>query len=208
MSTETLPKAELEFTDYELDQINAEFAKLNPLERIEKAHKIFGSDLIAATTFGPTAPLMLQMISDFDRNIRVVTIRLGHETNKTKVLADWYRLTLGFDLAIYGDDIPISEDAEILRDRKIEIFQEMIDDVQPKAVLFGVMSWQTEERETMPFIERRGSIIAINPVLDVEKEDVDKFFVHTGLPRNINYGDPTKGPDQKSECRLNQTAFS
>ncbi len=174
MSTETLSKPESGFTDFELEQINAEFAQLNPLERVEKASDIFGDDLIATTTFGPTAPLMLQLVSDVNPDIRVVTIRLGHETKKTKVLADWYAATLGFNLAVYGDDIPLTDQIELQRDRKVELFQEMIDDVQPKAVLFGVMHWQTDERATMPFVERRGSIIAINPVLDIEKRDVEE----------------------------------
>lgn len=209
MSTETLTKSEVEFTDYELDQINAEFAKLKPLERIELARAMFGKDLIASTAFGPTSPLMLELISKVDHNIQVVNIRLGHENNKTKILADLYKWAFKLNLSIHGDDSPISDDIEVLRGRKKHLFQqEVVNRYQPKAVLFGAMQWQTEARESMRFVERRGSFLAINPVLDQREEDVDRCFVRTGLPINIDYLDPTKGLDQKKECGLLETHFN
>ncbi|MBI3494800.1 phosphoadenosine phosphosulfate reductase family protein [Candidatus Saccharibacteria bacterium] len=209
MSTETLPKPEIEFTDYDLDQFNIELEQMDPIERIAWARQRFGDGLIATTAFGLTSPLMLKFISEVDPGIQVVTVRMGHETDKTKTLAKWYEGVFDLNLAVHGDHIQVVHDAEALRARKVELFQrEVVDRYQPEAVLFGVMRDQTVEREAMSYIERRGSFLAINPVLDVTAQEVDDFFKLSGYPKNMNYSDPTKGPDQKMECGIHLTRFS
>ena len=204
MSTETLSKTEVGFTDFELEQIDAELQSMNPLERVAWARETFGEDLIASTAFGVTSPIMLKLVSEVDPDIQVVTMRFGHENNKTKVLSDWYTGIFKLNRTIYTDNRTHTQDSDIQSSRKVELFDKVLDEIRPRAVLFGVMRGQTVERDTMPFIERRGSFLAINPVLDVTPKEVDDFFRLSGYPKNKDYNDPAKGPDQKLECGLHR----
>lgn len=214
MSPETRTKPCFEVSKkLDLAELNQEFSYLNPLERIEKSYELFGDCLVLPTTFGPTAPLMLTLAKEVIPGIQVVTIRHGYETIETLEMAKIYAEELDFIPAIYqAPRLPIPlegtpEFDEFQRQLKVVPFQQILDELQPKAYFSGVMRWQTPERERMPFIQDKGSVIAINPVLDVTEQQVNEFFERTGLPKNTDYFDPTKGIDQKSECQLNTARY-
>lgn len=214
MSPETLAKPCFEVSkELDLVELNQEFARLNPIERVEKSYVLFGDCLVLPTTFGPTAPLMLTLAKEAISDIQIVTIRHGYETEETLESADFYSSKLDFTPVIYQAprlSIPLEgtpEFDEFQRKLKVEPFQQMLDDLQPKAYFSGVMRWQTPEREHMPFIQNKGSVIAINPVLDITEQQINEFFERTGLPKNTNYFDPTKGINQKAECQLNTARY-
>jgi len=200
-------------TDFDLREINSQFAELNPIQRIATAQELFAGNIVLSTTFGPTAPVMLRLVTGVAPDIPVINIRHWHETDRTKDLAGHYTERLQLNLKIYdAPKLLIPEDgtpefAEFQRRIKVEPFQQMLDDLQPTAYFSGAMSWQTAERRDMAFVEHRGSVLVVNPILDLTKEDVDIFFELTGLPRNNDYFDPAKGVTQKIECRLNTTDY-
>lgn len=210
MSVETLTKPEVEFTDHELDQINAELERADPPEIIAWARDTFGDGLIATTNFGPSSPIMLKFISEVDRTLQVVTVRLGHESEKTKTLTKWYKGLFGLNLAIHGDSIPVAHGAKAVSDRKVELFRrEVVNRYEPTAILMGGMrDDDTEGREDTPIIKRQGSFFAIRPVLNVTREEVNDFFALSGYPRNIDYNDEAKGPGQKRECGIHLAEFN
>lgn len=204
---------ELERENLDLEGANSELAQLNPLERIEWAKEKFGDCLVLPTTFGPTSPILLKLVSEKIPDISVVTIRHGYETNKTLGLAEWYEKKFDLDTHIYEAPVLVVPEAgtpefdEFQEKVKVEPFQQILDDFQPRAYFSGVMRWQTKERQNFSFIEDKGSVLAINPILDMSERDVEQFFLATGLPRNDHYFDPTKGESQNLECKLNTTTY-
>jgi phosphoadenosine phosphosulfate reductase len=204
---------ELEREDLDLKAVNAELAQLTPLQRIEWAKEQFGDCLVLPTAFGPTSPILLKLVSQKIPDIPVVTIRHGYETSKTLGLSEWYEKKLDLDLHIYEAPVlPVPETGtpefyEFQEKVKVEPFQRMLDDLRPKAYFSGVMRWQTQERKSFSFIEDKGSVLAINPVLDMTEHDVEQFFLATDMPRNDNYFDPTKGEHQNLECKLNTNNY-
>lgn len=199
--------------DRDIATLNAEFAVLSPRERIYLAHQLIGDRLVLATTFGPTAPVLLQQAVEVVPNIPVVSVRHGHETETTLEHTDFYTRRLNLNLRIYEPNADIEArrpdvDASDFQWRaKIEPFQRALDDHGALAYISGAMAWQTEERPNWSFVEQRGDILVFHPLLDVTKDQVDDFFEVTELPRNTDYYDPTKGPDQKQECKLNTVAY-
>jgi phosphoadenosine phosphosulfate reductase len=129
-------------------------------------------------------------------------------------LADWYKDNLSLDLRTYQalklpvptEDTPEFE--EFKRKIKVEPFQRMLNDLRPAVYLSGVMRWQTAYRRNLPFIENKGSVVAINPVLDMTEQEIDEFFDRTGLPRNEDYYDPAKGVRQDAECGCNTAIYT
>lgn len=199
--------------DFEAARLNADFAKLNPMQRIERAHELFGDDLVLATTFGPTAPFLLQVGSSVNPNIKVVNIQHGYETEETKKIAQWYINEFNLNVKVYkSPKLPIpaegtAEFEEFQQKVKVEPFQRMIDDLQPKAYLSGIMGWQTAERKSGSIVQRRGSVLAINPLLEMTEYDVDHYLEVCGFPKNNDYFDPTKGASQRKECQLNTSVY-
>ncbi len=193
--------------------LSAESAPLRPRCRIRRAHELFAGRLVLPTTFGPTAPVMLRLVSETIPDVPVVTIRHGYETPRTLELAAWYEQELELDvrtyeaprLAIPEDDAPEFE--EFQRRIKVEPFQRMLDDLPPRAYLSGRMRWQTPERAELPFVESKGSVLAFNPIADVTPEGVADLFAETGLPMNDDYFDPAKGYTQQRECQLNTSRY-
>ncbi len=212
MSKETSPKASGGFEDnvidFELAKLNSEFTRLNPMQRIEKAHELFGDNLVLATSFGPTAPFLLQVGSSVAPDIKVVNIQHGYETERTKELAEWYTKEFNLNVITFKApklEIPLEGTeafAEFQRKVKVEPFQEMINDLQPIAYLSGAMSWQTPERENVPVVQKKGSVLVINSLLGMTEQDIDHYLKVCNFPKNDDYFDPTKGSSQKKECQL------
>jgi phosphoadenosine phosphosulfate reductase len=210
MPTETIsrPTGEVGAAD-----LNLAFAELTPTERIERAAELFAGQLVVASSFGPTAPVLLERVKEVAPDTPVVTIRHHHETLKTLELISWYEREFDLDLRIYdAPAIPIPLDgtpafAEFQQRVKVEPFQEMLDELRPQAYLSGVMRWQSPSRADLPIVEGRGAVIAINPIADLSQAAVESFFAETGLPRDDTYFDPTKGRDQNQECGLNTTIY-
>ena len=217
MSTEKLPQPDRGFednvVDFEVTRLNAEFAELNPMQRVQKALGLFGDDLVLATTFGPTAPFLLHLGSNIASDITVVNIQHGYETEETKRIAQWYIDEFNLNVKVYKSPklpIPVegtAEFEEFQQKVKVEPFQRMIDDLQPKAYLSGIMDWQTAERKSVPIVQRKGSVLAINPLLGLTERDIDHYLEVCNFPKNNDYFDPTKGAGQKKECQLNTSVY-
>lgn len=218
MSNETLTLAsELDeprqLGEAEIQALNYEFAQLSPTERVERASEIFGERLVLPNSFGPTAPVMLKLVTETIPDVPVVTIRHGYETDRTLELADWYQRSLRLNLLVYeAPRLPIPPDGteefeDFQRQVKVEPFQQILSELQPRAYFSGRMRWQSDGRADLPFVQDRGSVIVINPVADLSAEAVADFFARTGLPANDDYFDPAKGQDQRAECQLNTTIY-
>lgn len=201
--------------DIDVDQLDAEFARMNdPAEIIASADEIFGDSLVAAATFNRTSAILLDYASKVINGLVVVNIVHGHETKETLEQAEICEDAFGLDIRrFHAEYLEVPEEgtpefAEFQHKIKIVPFQKMIDEMRPRAVLFGPMRWQGPERANKRFAERQGSIIAINPLLNVSEEYVEDFFPRTGHKENTNHYDPTKGKSQKLECSLLQTEFA
>lgn len=194
--------------DMELGALNERLARMGARERMEEAVREFGEDLILATSFGPTAGVMLRLATQVYPGIRVVTIRHGYESEGTLQLARDYRRELGLNLRVYeAPKLLIPEEGtpefeKFKRRVKIEPFQRALAEERPRAWLSGVMGEESEERRSFDFAMWRDGLVVIYPILDWAETDAHEYCLAHGLPINRTYYDPTKGLDQKSECGL------
>ncbi len=203
------------FGPIDLGEANRQLAKLSPIERVNWARDRFGEDnLILTTSFGPSSPILLKLATAVMPDIPAINIRHGYETPATEKISRTYRDEFFLNLHVF--DAPrlrvpregTPEFAEFKRQIKAEPFQRARDQFQPAAYFSGVMRWQSPERHSRCFIEDKGSVLAINPLLDMTPENVEQFFLATGLPRNRDYYDPAKGAHQGGECGLNTSKYN
>lgn len=199
--------------DLDADTLDEEFKGLTPRERIARSGELFGGRLILPTSFGKTSPFLLKHVAEIIPDITVVTIRHGYESPRTLELAGWYERELDLDLRVYeAPRLPVPEEgtpefAEFQRRVKVEPFQQALDDLLPRAYFSGRMRHQSLGRAGLPFVEDRGSVLAINPIADVSGQAVETFLAETGLPVDDAYFDPAKGMGQDLECRLNTSTY-
>lgn len=207
----------LDVNDIDIEKLDAEFSRMNdPAEIIASADETFGDSLVAAATFNRTSAILLDYACRVIDGLVVVNIVHGHETKETleqaKICEEVFDIDLQKEFAEY-EEVPeegTPEFADFQHRTKIEPMQNFINrqEPRPKAILFGPMRWQGPERAKKRFAKRQGSIIAINPLLDVSEKYVEEFFPRTGHKENTNHYDPAKGKKQKLECSLLQTEFA
>lgn len=190
--------------------------QLEPLDASARVRRMvleFGRDVILTTSFGPTAGVMLKLVTDVLPDMRVVTIVHGHETERTRELMDLYRKRLRLNLKVYEaphlpvPEVDTPEFAHFQRTVKFDPLQEALKAEAPKAWLSGVMREETAERRYFPFARMRGGILAAYPILDWKPMDAIDYCIVQKLPMNEDYYDPSKGPRQDQECGIHTRAM-
>ncbi len=168
----------------------------------------YGSEVILTTSFGPTAGVMLKLVTDVLPDMRVVTIVHGHETERTRELLQVYAERFRLNLRTHqAPRLPVPEEgtealAHFQRVVKFEPLQAALKAEAPKVWLSGVMRAETQERRHFPFARMRGGILAVYPMLDWDEMGAIDYCIAHKLPMNEDYYDPSKGPRQDQECGI------
>ena len=190
--------------------------QLEPLDapgRIRRMVQEFGRDVILTTSFGPTAGVMLKLVTEVLPDMRVVTIVHGHETERTRELMDLYTRRFKLNLKVFSAPyLPVPavdtpEFAHFQRVVKFDPLQQALKAEAPKVWLSGVMRDETAERRYFPFARMRGGILAVYPILDWTPMQAIDHCLLQKLPMNEDYYDPSKGPRQDQECGIHTRAM-
>lgn len=189
-------------------RLDGQLAALDAAGRVRRLVELYGADVILTTSFGPTAGVMLKLVTDVSPRMRVVTIVHGHETERTRELMELYTRKYTLNLRVYeAPRLPVPEEgtpefAYFTRVVKFEPLQAALRAEAPKAWLSGVMREESAERRNFPFARMRGGILAVYPTLDwTSMQAIDWCLAHK-LPMNEDYYDPSKGPQQDKECGI------
>ena len=198
----------------ELIRLDRELEALDAPGRVRRMVELHGRDLVLTTSFGPTAGVMLKLVTDALPDMRVVTIVHGHETERTRELMELYRAKFHLDLRIYqAPRLPVpaeegsEEFAHFQRLVKFEPLQAALKAEAPKVWLSGVMREETAERRHFPFVRMRGGMLAVYPMLDWSTLQAIDYCVAERLPMNEDYYDPSKGLRQDKECGIHVRAM-
>lgn len=192
----------------EIKELSETLAPLQARERVECAYQEFGKDLILATSFGPKAGVMIKLATSVYPEIRVITIRHGYESSRTRESAERMQERFNLDLHVYEapqlliPDEGTPEFDDFRYKVKIEPFQKALAKERPRAWLSGVMRDETEQRKTFDFAMYRDGLVVVYPILDWDEADAEEYSLAHRLFSYEGYYDPTKGFDQKKECGL------
>lgn len=190
--------------------------QLEPLDapaRIQRMVREFGRDVILTTSFGPTAGVMLKLVTEALPDMRVVSIVHGHETERTRELMEFYGRRYRLNLKVYqAPRLPVPEVdtpkfAHFQRAVKFDPLQEALKAEAPKVWLSGIMREETDERRYFPFARMRGGILTVYPILDWTPLQAIDYCIAHKLPMNEDYYDPSKGPRQDLECGIHTRAM-
>jgi phosphoadenosine phosphosulfate reductase len=179
------------------ESLNAELVGLKAGERLRLLHERLGKRLVASTSFGLQAAVMLDLIAENAPEIPVVFIDTGYHFPETYLYAEQLKERLGIDLRIFQPRYS-SARMEALHGRLWETGKEgtdkyaMITKIEPMdralrelgadAWISGVRRSQSSTRIERPFAEQQKKTLKIYPILDWADAQVSAYMHDRGLP--------------------------
>lgn len=207
------------------EELSAALAPLRAGERIRLLHERLGDRLVATTSFGIQAAVMLHLIHENAPEIPVVFIDTGFLFPETYHYIEELTSRLKLDLRIYQPTVSAArmqalwgnlwEQGKEGADRyamltKIEPMNRALRETGADVWLSGLRRSQSKSRIDRPFVERQKKTLKAYPILDWADAQVDLYYHQHGLPRHplaekgyVTMGDwhstrPAEGGDAES----------
>ena len=207
--------------EVDFDRVNAELRHASA-DDILRWTLATGGQMIATTSMGRNAAVMLHLISRLDKSIPVIWVDTGYNLRDTYVVAERLIRDLDLDIHVYAPEmtserrnaimggIPTVDETErheeFTRQVKLEPFARALEDFQPDIWLTGLRREETEHRKSLDVVSRdnRG-IVKVAPLFYWSDDDMDAYMQSHELPTCRHYFDPTKVHDGR-ECGLHTAA--
>ncbi len=179
-------------------ELDKEFASMSADDRIRKAFALFGSELIATTSFGRDAGLLLHHLNRIKIPIRVFFIDTTFHFPETLEYRDTLTSAYGIDLresrsqdpnnrryAVVKDgsaqtgeapSISISDTQACCGVNKVAVQAAFLGRTDVKAFLAGLRRDQSDSRKDTPFVHVQKGKLKICPFADWPTEDVELYL--------------------------------
>jgi phosphoadenosine phosphosulfate reductase len=186
--------------DFDPAALSAEVAPLRAGERIRLLYERLGDRLVATTSFGIQAAVMLHLIHEHAPKIPIVFIDTGYLFPETyRYIEQLSGLLEKLDLRIYQPSVTAArmealwgklwEGGKEDMDRyamltKIEPMNRALREIGADVWLSGLRRSQSSTRSDRPFVERQKKTLKAYPILDWADVQVDLYFRQHDLPRH------------------------
>jgi phosphoadenosine phosphosulfate reductase len=185
--------------DIHPEELSAALASKRAGERLRFLHERLGGRLVASTSFGLQAAVMLHLIHEHAPKIPVIFIDTGFLFPETYQYAEELTSRLNLDLRIYQPAVSAArmqalwgnlwETSQKDADRyglitKIEPMNRALRETGADVWLSGLRRSQSSTRVDRPFVEQQKRTIKAYPILDWADAQVDLYFHQNDLPRH------------------------
>ncbi len=212
--------------DFDPIGLSDELAAMRAGERIRALHDRFGDHLVASTSFGLQAAVMLHLIHEHAPQVPVVFIDTGFLFPETyRYMDDLMKRLPNLDLRTYQPTHSAArmqalwgnlwEGDKEAQDRyalltKIEPMNRALQEIGADVWLSGLRRSQSATRRDRPYVERQKKTLKAYPILDWADAQVDLYYRQNDLPRHplaeqgyLTMGDwhstrPAEGEDAES----------
>jgi len=179
--------------------LSAELAPLRAGERLALLHERLGDRLVASTSFGIQAAVMLKLINDHAPKIPVVFIDTGFLFPETYKYAEELMSKLNIDLRVYHPQYSAARIQALWGDlweqgkegadkygliTKVEPMNRALRETGADVWISGLRRSQSSTRAERPFVEQQKRTIKTYPILDWADAQVDLYYHQNGLPRH------------------------
>jgi phosphoadenosine phosphosulfate reductase len=186
-------------TDLNPGVLSASLAPLRAGERIRLLHQQLGKRLVATTSFGLQAGVMLHLLQQHAPKVPVVFIDTGFLFPETYRYAEELTSKFDLDLRIYQPAVSAArmqalwgnlwEGGKEGADRyamltKVEPMNRALRETGADVWLSGLRRTQSSTRVDRPFVERQKKTFKAYPILDWADAQVDLYFHQNGIPRH------------------------
>jgi len=186
--------------DINPDELSAVLSPLRAGERLRVLYEQLGDRLVASTSFGLQAAVMLHLINEHAPKIPVVFIDTGFLFPETYQYAEdlLSRLT-NIDLRVYQPKISAArlqalygnlwENGQEGADKyglitKVEPMNRALTEIGSDVWLSGLRRSQSKTRADRPFVEQQKKTVKAYPILDWADAQVDIYYHQNDLPRH------------------------
>lgn len=178
-------------------ELSAELARIKAGERLKLLYERYGKRLVASTSFGLQASVMLKLIAENAPEIPVVFIDTGYHFPETYQYAEALTKQLGTDLRIYQPTHSAArmealfgklwEQGKEGADKygiltKIEPMDRALRELGADVWISGVRRSQSSTRTERPFAEQQKKTLKVYPILDWADAQVSVYMHDKGLP--------------------------
>jgi phosphoadenosine phosphosulfate reductase len=185
--------------DLDPEELSAALAPLRAGGRLRLLYEQLGDRLVASTSFGLQAAVMLHLIHQHAPKIPVVFIDTGFLFPETYQYAELLASKLNLDLRIYQPTVSAAriqalwgnlwDDGKDGADRyglltKIEPMNRALRETGADVWLSGLRRSQSKTRVDRPFVEQQKKTVKAYPILDWADAQVDLYLHQNGLPRH------------------------
>jgi phosphoadenosine phosphosulfate reductase len=184
-----------------IDQLNQQWASLQPLEILEKAIGLFGRKITFATSLGAEDQMITFLLSKIDTSANIITLDTGRVFPETYDLL--HRTVSRYGMAIKSYFPETDQVEDMVNSKGINLFYESIENrklccqvrkIAPlKRALQGMDAWitglrreQSVTRTDLKIVEWDASnkLIKINPLLEWSEMQVWDFIKSNNIPYN------------------------
>jgi len=181
------------------DGLSAELLPLRAGERLRLLYEQFGDRLVASTSFGLQAAVMLHLIHENAPKVPVVFIDTGFLFPETYQYMEQLCSKLNLDLRVYQPTISAAriqalwgnlwENGREGAERygvitKIEPMNRALRETGGDVWLSGLRRSQSKTRVDRPLVEQQKKTLKAYPILDWADAQVDLYFHQHDLPRH------------------------
>ena len=185
--------------DIDPEGLSAMLAPLRAGERLRVLYEQLGDRLVATTSFGIQAAVMLHLIHEHAPKIPVVFIDTGFLFPETYQYAEQLTAKFNLDLRIYQPTVSAArlqaiygnlwENGKEGADRyglitKVEPMNRALRETGADVWLSGLRRSQSQSRVDRPFVEQQKKTVKAYPILDWADAQVDIYFYQNSLPRH------------------------
>jgi phosphoadenosine phosphosulfate reductase len=183
----------------EAEALSAELARLKAGERLQLLHQRYGKRLVASTSFGLQAAVMLDLIARNAPEIPVIFIDTGYHFPETYRYAAELTERFGTDLRVYHPTHSAAriealwgklwEQGKEGMDKygvltKIEPMDRALRETGGDVWISGLRRSQSSTRVERPFAEQQKKTLKVYPILDWADAQVSVYMHDRGLPRH------------------------
>lgn len=179
--------------------LSEELKNLRAGQRLELLYERLGDRLVASTSFGLQAAVMLKLLHDHAPKVPVVSIDTGFLFPETYRYAEELMEKFPLDYRIYHPTISAARMQAIYGDlweqgregaekygllTKVEPMNRALKEIGGDVWISGLRRAHSETRQDRAFVEQQKKTIKVYPILDWADAQVDLFFHQNEIPRH------------------------
>ena len=179
--------------------LSAELAGLRAGERLELLYGRLGDRLVASTSFGLQAAVMLKLLHDHAPKVPVISIDTGFLFPETYRHAEELMEAFPLDYRIYHPTVSAARMQALWGDlwdqgkegadrygllTKVEPMNRALRETGGDVWISGLRRAHSETRQERPFVEQQKKTLKAYPILDWADAQVDVFYHQNDLPRH------------------------
>ncbi len=182
-----------------IDGLSLELEELSAGERLVRLGELYGDRLVASTSFGLQAGVMLHLLKEYLPAVPVIFVDTGYHFGETYRYAEELIERWGVDVRVYHPRMSAARQEALYGKlweqgedglkkygvlNKVEPMNRALQELGRDVWLSGLRRSQSSTREGRGFVEQQKGTLKVYPILDWADAQVSSYFHTKGIPKH------------------------